>query len=338
MSFSRSQRKKNIINIYFRDNNGGLSHDAKLITTLLKKSGFTVYHNGKPLRFRKVLKPIKSMKSLLGLTSFFGEKKVSISIHLERIVNNGLCLANKNILIPNLEWLREDSYRLFSKMDLFLCKTHSAKDFFDKRDLPAVYTSFSSISPYDEQYEQKPNTFIHIAGNSTEKGTLPLIQLWLKHPEWPKLTVIVREARHLKKQKVKNINYIDKFLERDKLKQLQNEAEIHLCPSEAEGFGHYICEPLSCGAIVVTVNGYPMNELVQPERGFLIQANHNEAFRYSRKFIFDPSNLENIIETILEMSKNEKTELKINAKNWFDHNEAFFQKEFVTAIEECITN
>lgn len=338
MSFTRSQCKKSIINIYFRDNNGGLSHDAKLITTLLEQSGFTVYHNEEPLHFKKVLKLIKPIKSLSSLASFFGEKKISISIHLEIIVNNGLCLANKNILIPNLEWLREDSYRLFSKIDLFLCKTHSAKDFFDKRGLPAVYTSFSSISPYDEQYGQKSNTFIHIAGNSTEKGTLPLIQLWLEHPEWPELTVIVREARHLKKQKVKNINYIDKFLERDELKQLQNESEIHLCPSEAEGFGHYICEPLSCGAIVVTVDGYPMNELVQPERGFLIQANHNEAFRYSRKFIFSPSDLENKIEIILKMSKSEKTELKTNAKKWFSHNEDFFQKEFITTIKKCIAN
>ena len=56
-----------------------------------------------------------------------------------------------------------------------------------------------------------------------------------------------------------NLEIIGEFMERDKLEQFQNETEIHLCPSEAEGSGHYICETLSCGAIVVTVDGEPMN-------------------------------------------------------------------------------
>ena len=44
------------------------------------------------------------------------------------------------------------------------------------------------------------------------------------------------------------------------LRALYNSRLFHLCPSEYEGFGHYIHEALACGAIVVTSDLPPMNE------------------------------------------------------------------------------
>ena len=37
------------------------------------------------------------------------------------------------------------------------------------------------------------------------------------------------------------------------LREIQNANLFHLCPSETEGFGHYIVEALSVGAIVLTL-------------------------------------------------------------------------------------
>jgi len=54
-------------------------------------------------------------------------------------------------------------------MDLFACKAMSAKNFLDGKGFRTVFTSFSSISPYDKSYKQKTNSFIHIGGKVKRK-------------------------------------------------------------------------------------------------------------------------------------------------------------------------
>lgn len=331
-----------IINICYNNYYSGLSLDADVISNVLEKAGYTVYYNGYTMKLNGIPKIRKVYPKLLktGLTalSYINVNIIAVNIHLEIIKEKNIRLAEKNIMIANLEWLREDSYSFLSKIDLFICKTRSAKVFFDERDFPAIYTSFSTISPYDSQYEQKPNTFVHIAGSSTEKGTVALAKLWSKHPEWPKLTILARavDAQVMRQFEGVNIEVFDHFLEREELKRIQNEAEIHLCPSEVEGFGHYICEPLSCGAIVVTVDGYPMNELVQSERGILINVKDDIPMHYARKFKFDPIDFERKLEALLRMTKAEKKLMKSNAKNWFVRNDYFFRRKFLATIASLI--
>lgn len=338
--------KGNFVNICYNNNNSGLTVDADVISCVLEKAGFVVYHNnffvklgGISRRRKKIVKICSRIFAFgLNLLSYIDIKLFRVTLHLETISFQNLKLGNKNIFIANLEWLDEDTFDLLSEIDLFLCKTKNAKQFFDEKKLPAVFTSFSTNSPCDQQYTQKRNTFVHIAGKSDLKGTLPLIRLWEKHPSWPKLTVIARSSKCIEKVGVENIDIIDSFLERKSLGVYQNEAEIHLCLSEAEGFGHYICEALSCGSIVLTVDGYPMNELVQPERGILVKTSHNETIKYTKKFYFDPLDLERMIEAVLKMQDSEKDQIKAKAKKWFEDNDAFFQREFVIAIKDCILN
>src|SRR3989344_1923248 len=56
----------------------------------------------------------------------------------------------------------------------------------------------------------------------------------------------------------------------EELLRLQQSSGVHLCPSREEGFGHYINEARALGALVMTTNWAPMNDLVQDHFGVLI--------------------------------------------------------------------
>ncbi|PHS68216.1 MAG: hypothetical protein COB23_09585 [Methylophaga sp.] len=335
----------NRINLCYWDNNGGLSLDAKILDEVLTSNGFDIFHNGW-LKNGSVLNRLrwKVQRSCLSVLAKIGIKKFTVNIYLEEIRPRNLSIAKKNIMIPNLEWLHKETYALFPRMDLFVCKTASAKTFCDEKNFPAVFTSFTTRSPYEPQFKQKPNSFAHIAGKSETKGTVPLAELWSRHPEWPKLTILISPSHYsdssspktLKHLETENLEIIEEYVDFDVLRQLQNETEIHLCLSEAEGFGHYICEPMSSNAIVVTVDGYPMNELIQPDRGVLVKSSFDEPLRYARRYLFDDDDLEQKIDSLIKMPQSEKDQMKANAKKWFIKNDAFFRQSIVEAVQSCI--
>ena len=335
----------NRINICYWDNNGGLSLDAKIITKLLESNGFHVFHNGYVKEGSKLQRlQWKLLRNCLVVLAYFGVKRFAVNIHLESILEKNIAIAKKNIMIANLEWLHDSSYDFFPNMDLFACKTKSAKQFLDGKGFRTVFTSFSTISPYDGRYKQQANSFVHIGGKSETKGSIPLIHLWSKHPEWPKLTVLISPDHYsdlttrqpLKQFESDNLEIIEDYIDLADLRRLQNESEVHLCPSEGEGFGHYICEPLSCGSIVVTVNGEPMNELVQPDRGILVEAGFSEPLRYATRFLFDAEDFEKKIAQFLAMTDAEKEQMKSNGQKWFAENDTLFQKSFIQMMRDCV--
>lgn len=57
------------------------------------------------------------------------------------------------------------------------------------------------------------------------------------------------------------------------LSHLQQSTPLHVCPSEREGFGHYINEARAAGAVVIAPDHPPMNELVNATTGVLIRVN-----------------------------------------------------------------
>jgi glycosyltransferase involved in cell wall biosynthesis len=60
------------------------------------------------------------------------------------------------------------------------------------------------------------------------------------------------------------------LIDAPRLRDMQGSAFMHVCPSVREGFGHYINEGRAVGALVVTTDHPPMNELVQPQTGLLV--------------------------------------------------------------------
>ena len=68
-------------------------------------------------------------------------------------------------------------------------------------------------------------------------------------------------------------------LSSEDLKTEMNAQGVHLCPSEREGFGHYINEARATGALVVTTDFAPMNELIDSTMGVLLPP--DRTWRYS---------------------------------------------------------
>src|SRR5690606_34092893 len=96
-----------------------------------------------------------------------------------------------------------------------------------------------------------------------------------------------------------NIRHLLERVDDATLRTLQNSNAIHLCPSEAEGFGHCIAEAMSCGAVTLTTDAPPMNELITPERGVLVNYNRTTKQRSGANYYVDPVDLERKIHDIL---------------------------------------
>ena len=91
-----------------------------------------------------------------------------------------------------------------------------------------------------------------------------LLAAWRLHPEWPRLTVVQAE-RHARRGPVApNIEHHIGYLDDNALRWLQNRHQFHVCPSQAEGYGHHLVEALSVGAVVLATDAAPMNEHVRP--------------------------------------------------------------------------
>eukprot|EP00879_Flechtneria_rotunda_P011561 GHRR01012076.1.p1 GENE.GHRR01012076.1~~GHRR01012076.1.p1 ORF type:complete len:300 (+),score=97.92 GHRR01012076.1:1336-2235(+) len=121
-----------------------------------------------------------------------------------------------------------------------------------------------------------------------------VLECWSKHPEFPPLVVVgkasdkelspaarlatnilyhppVNPTPSLKPgQQQSQQDPATMLIDAAQLRNLQAAAAMHICPSVREGFGHYLNEARAVGALVLTVNHPPMNELITPQTGFLI--------------------------------------------------------------------
>ena len=103
----------------------------------------------------------------------------------------------------------------------------------------------------------------------------------------------------------------------------------------AEGFGHLIVESMSCGAVVVTTDGAPMNELVTPERGLLVRAARSEPMALATRYFVDPLDLERQVARILAMPPEDRRRLGDSARRWYESQCTSFAAELTGFIAEA---
>lgn len=225
-----------------------------------------------------------------------------------------------------------------------VCKTQQAYNILSEKfpSKTVIYTGFTSFDKYDDSVEKDYSKFIHIAGKSPLKGTETLLKTWIKHPEWPELIIVTREHPELLCKKIitslkegpKNIKFIFKFLSEENLDKLSNRIGIHICPSETEGFGHYLHEAKALSSVVLYTDAPPMNEtFIDGYNGISIECKFSELTNdICPIYKITEEGLEKSIKQVLEMSIEERAKIGKLARVSFLEEKQKFETNLSTAI------
>ncbi|KAI9349635.1 hypothetical protein BDR26DRAFT_852505 [Obelidium mucronatum] len=193
----------------------------------------------------------------------------------------------RQLWMPNLEQIKTTEMELLPFAYRILCKYIANHT--EARNLQAVYMSHSSpdalldvvqlLTGKDKLddtihkqgalvlerdgsiLKQDFNSFFHSYGHSGRKRTDQVYDCWRQHPEWPHLTIVGNRKPEdfgvdipNMDDKPKNIHVCTK-VNITFLRELQYKSGVHICPSQQEGYGHYINEARSMGALVFVKDG-----------------------------------------------------------------------------------
>jgi len=321
-----------LLNLIAWDNGVGLTRDLRLLEHALRQAGFDV-HMSKIGRgkLRKWTRPLR-MRARLALQRLRGSRGFDANVMLEHLRPEDLPFSRRNFFIPNPEWCLQSDLALLDRADAVLAKTRHAEAIFSERGCRVAQIGFTSEDRHDPAVPRE-RTFFHLAGRSGNKGTQRLLALWQRHPEWPRLTVVQnpRSAKAIVTG-VPNIDHRIDYIDDAELRRLQNANWFHLCPSETEGFGHYLVEAMSVAAVAITTDAEPMNELVSADRGVLIEAGSSGNQHLATTYFFDETAMEAGIERALALSDDELRGLGGRAREWFLRNDREFSARLRQAL------
>lgn len=328
------------VNLIARDNDAGLSVDLDIVAQALAAAGFEVTLTALGHRSRLVGKLLYAWSRVRRrwqrLASNASRHRHDINVMLERVQPELLPDARHNVLVPNPEWFRDDWLRWLPQFDRVLVKTRHAEAIFSGLGCITRYIGFDSRDHWLPQVPRRLQ-FLHLPGRSNNKGTQALLKLWAEHPQWPTLTVLWRSREADVPQAPGNVDWLRERLDEDTLQRLQNAHAFHLCPSQTEGYGHYLVEALGVGAITVTLDAPPMNELVTAERGVLCAAHPIGTQALATLYGFDTEAMRVTIERCIAMEANERDAIGANARRWFEDNGCAFPTRLRDALRKLVS-
>lgn len=274
-----------------------------------------------------ILKEVLETKHDINFVDFKSIKhsKADVNIHLEHAVIACLQDAPFNIFIPNPEWCEMTWVKYLPRFNQIWCKTLETGRIFSRYHKNCIYTSFTSIDRYNPEIT-RDKIFFHNRGKSSHKGTLNVINGWREI--FGKL--YINSAISLPKQKGIIIN--DKRLSDEDLQIFQNACLFHVCPSEVEGFGHYINEAKSCGAIVITTNAAPMNEFITHEFGRLVEVKSRGKHQLGVTNYINPISLTFALNECLHLSDKSIKFMSEKSRQSFLDNDKFFKETILKLL------
>lgn len=270
-----------------------------------------------------------------------------INIFLEVLPNILLSYARMNILIPDQELFYDTWIPYLSKVHLVLTKTTYAEKLFKTliSDNPnplntrVQYLGMTSLDRYNDEYSatQDFTKCLHMAGGSEFKGTNTILNAWKS--SYPHLTVLYNKTKlpNIIQKQQDNITYVAEYLSNDEIAKYMNQCGVHICCSSQEGFGHYINEARSCGAIVVTTNGEPMRHFVtHKESGFLVSVKTKKHVKGAQgsSYQIDPLDFQETIEHIISLSSNQLNVISRASRAAYAADKVAFKQRFESTITD----
>lgn len=328
------------INLIAWNNGRGLAHDIRLFERALRDLGHDVVVTQAPRRTHGL--PWRAYGARIAMAFRWmtgrGPRRFDLGLTIEHVHPGYLAMSRRNAFVPNPEWLSRRDRRHLDRFDAILCKTDSAMATFGAQGLRTAKIGFISDDCRREGIV-RDRDFLHLAGGSRMKGTERLLDVWRRHPEWPTLHVYQSPsvAATDRPPAAPNLDHRVTFVpDIEDIRRLQNTHRFHLCLSEAEGWGHYIVEAMSCGAVVLATDGAPMNELVTDDRGIRVAARENGTMNAATLWHFDDEALEACIERIVRMPDAEVEALGQAARAWYEANQAGFPERLGRALDELL--
>lgn len=323
-----SERRRTIRANIVSWESGGLGTDVGVLAQALTNAGCDVAYKGRHHRKprNRAHSVMMTARSLLTQqwAKLTGQPAFDVNFFIESVFPEHLPTGRVNCLFVHPEWFRDENLAHLPRLNYVLCKTPSGVTAFS--GLPVTCRNLAFTSP-DRQltpFEYSgPLRCLHLSGQSAVKGTEAVVEAWARHPEWPELTVVRRAKRYGGEAApplplLPNVRYETEFVPDDELRRLQNACQVHVIPSQAEGYGHVIGEAMSCGAVVVTTDAPPMNELVEADRGVLIRVERSEPMRRSMRNFVDVADLELKLNGVFAMPPEQRKALGRNARAWFE--------------------
>ncbi|MDZ4673936.1 MAG: glycosyltransferase [Gemmatimonadota bacterium] len=318
------------VNLIYHDNGAGTPRTAGIVANVLAQAGAITTHSVTP-------RPSLARWASAVLGRAVRRPHYDLNIFLEQVRPRWLPSARRNVLVPNQEWFDPSWLPHLPAFDLVLTKTRYAEQRFRALGATVSYIGFTSEDRRMRPAPPPVDGVLHLAGRSLQKGTDAILEVWSRRPDWPTLTVVQRPPHPgypLDHPELPNVVYRTDRVPDSELQQLQNAHQLHLCPSLAEGFGHTLVESMSCGAVLITTDGPPMNELVQPDRGILVAAKAAERQGVGQLYRADPQALEGAIDGALRLPAEERERLGVHARTWFEVNDAAFRNRLRGVLGE----
>lgn len=253
-----------------------------------------------------------------------------IAIFLELWNHRLVRFATHIIGIFNIEWFqRQWTIGLHACTQLWTKSGETQYLFASQLGLSkSVYTGFMSRDMYDPDIPREL-TAVHLRGKSSLKGTRVVLEAWENNPDLPSLTVI--SSDHLNVPT--GVRLLNRLSE-DQLSRELNRAQIHVCPSETEGWGHYIAEGMSVGAVVVTTDAVPMSEHITPDVGVLVSPVSRCQHGLATAWCVDASGVASAVRTVAGMTPEDRANMGARARTRFHARNNSFRTKALQLLAE----
>lgn len=276
------------VNLISRDNGIGLSTDMDLLETMLTGAGYDVHRV-----------PWQSTQM----------RRCDVGIFLELFNPRLVRYARHTVGVFNLEWFDARWRSHLPGLTQLWAKSSDAQATYERLRLRSHQTGFLSRDLYSPDVERTPSC-LHLKGHSGLKNTQAVLDAWAANPDLPPLTIIAQQPIPHPPPGVTVLGHLP-FA--DVVTHL-NRHQIHVCPSRAEGWGHYITEGLSTGAAVITTNAAPMNEHVHSDWGWLLPSTGQRKRSLATEHDVDPDHIATAVREAAEMTPDERLDVAKRAR------------------------